>query len=177
MKAPGIARQSAPTRRRPADDTRTALTRRETPFSRAVIAAARQVAAAAAGVLLFAACSSSVSPASPAPTAVTPTPTPTPTPAPAAGPVRVTITSAGVNPAEVTIDAGAQVTFINNDTQPHDVAGGPDLEHPDCREIDAVGFLSPGQSRQTAPLPTVRTCDYHDHSNHSPVFNGRIIIR
>ncbi len=82
-----------------------------------------------------------------------------------------------MSPAEVTIPAGGQVTFINNDTQPHDVAGGPDIEHPDCREIDAVGFLTPGQSRQTAVLTIVRTCDYHDHSNHSPIFSGRIIIR
>jgi hypothetical protein len=69
------------------------------------------------------------------------------------------------------------VTFINNDAQPHDVAGGPDIAHPDCREIDAVGFLVTGQSRQTAPLPEARVCDYHDHSNHDPIFTGRIVIR
>jgi plastocyanin len=82
-----------------------------------------------------------------------------------------------MTPQEVTIAAGGQVTFVNNDRIPHDIQGGPDVEHPDCREIDAVGFLTPGQSRQTNPLGVVRTCDYHDHSFHAPGFDGRIVIR
>jgi plastocyanin len=126
-----------------------------------------------AGAILIAACGGSAS--------VDPTAAPTPVPSPAAAtppPVTaVTITAAGVSPVEITVAAGTQVSFTNNDTAPHDVAGGPDLEHPDCREIDAVGFLVPGQTKRTAPLTTVRTCDYHDHQNHSPVFNGRIVIR
>jgi plastocyanin len=93
------------------------------------------------------------------------------------GPPTVRITPGGVNPVEITVRVGDRVTFINEDVQPHDVAGGPDIAHPDCREIDAVGFLVTGQSRQTAPLPDARICDYHDHSNHAPIFNGRIIIR
>src|SRR5262245_24481954 len=104
-----------------------------------------------------------------------PSPPPTGPTAPTFPTVRITPT--GVNPPEIEIRVGEQVLFINNDTQPHDVAGGPDFEHPDCREIDAVGLLVPGQSRQTAPMPTARACDYHDHSNHSTIFNGRIIIR
>ena len=80
-------------------------------------------------------------------------------------------------PREVTIAAGGQVTFVNNDRIPHDIQGGPDPEHPDCREIDAVGFLTPGQTRQTNPLGVVRTCEYHDHSFHAPGFDGRIVIR
>ena len=82
-----------------------------------------------------------------------------------------------MNPLEVTIAAGGRVTFLNNDNIPHDVQGGPDPEHRDCLEIDAVGFLTPGQSRQTNPLTNARTCDYHDHSFHVPNFNGRIFIQ
>jgi plastocyanin len=89
----------------------------------------------------------------------------------------VTILPSGVSPREITVAVGDRVTFMNNDVQPHDVAGGPDPATPDCHEINAVGFLLPGQSRQTAPLPSVRSCDYHDHSNHAPIFNGRIVIR
>jgi len=48
--------------------------------------------------------------------------------------------------------------------------------HRHCLEI-AVGFLTPGQSKQTSRLTTVRTCDYHDHSFHALNFNGRIVIR
>jgi plastocyanin len=99
-----------------------------------------------------------------------------PAPGPS-GPPTVRITAAGVAPVEITVRVGDRVTFMNEDGQPHDVAGGPDIAHPDCREIDAVGFLVTGQSRQTAPLPDARICDYHDHSNHAPIFNGRIIIR
>ena len=89
----------------------------------------------------------------------------------------MSITAAGVSPKEVTTTVGGTVIFTNNDTIPHDVAGGPDPANPDCREIDAVGFLTPGQTKQTAPLPVARTCDYHDHGFHSTLFNGRIVIR
>ena len=111
-----------------------------------------------------------------------PAPTPTaPTPVPVAPVVpvvpTVTILSTGVSPREITVAVGDRVTFVNNDVQPHDTAGGPDPATRDCPEIDAVGFLLPGQSRQTAPMPVARTCDYHDHMNHAPIFNGRIIVR
>ena len=97
-------------------------------------------------------------------------------PAPVDPPI-VTIAATGVNPLQLIVAVGDRVTFINNDSQPHEIAGGPDPATPDCREIDAVGFLAPGQSRQTAPLPVARTCDYHDHNNHSRVFTGRLLIR
>jgi plastocyanin len=87
----------------------------------------------------------------------------------------VTITAAGVSPQDITVDAGTQLAFTNNDIAPHDIAGGPDPAHPDCHEIDAVGFLTPGQTKRTGTL--TRTCDYHDHGNHSPIFTGRIIVR
>jgi len=119
-------------------------------------------------------------------TATSPSLTPAPGPAPAPGgpppapapvPPRVTITSNGVDPASITVAVGTRVTFVNNDTIPHDVAGGPDPFHPDCPQIDAVGFLTPGQSRQTDPLLQARTCEYHDHAFHSTLFNGRIVIQ
>lgn len=67
--------------------------------------------------------------------------------------------------------------FVNNDAIPHDILGGPDPFTPGCPEIDAVGFLTPGQSRQTAAFDRATTCDYHDHFFHSPLFNGRILIQ
>ena len=72
---------------------------------------------------------------------------------------------------------GGRVTFVNKDTIAHDIMGGPDPARPDCHEIDAVGFLTPGQSGQTAPLLNVRTCDYHDHFFHSVTFTGKIVIQ
>jgi plastocyanin len=87
----------------------------------------------------------------------------------------VTITASGINPREITVDSGTQLAFTNNDSAPHDIAGGPDPAHPDCHEIDAVGFLVPGQTKRTGIL--TRTCDYHDHGYHSPDFTGRIVVR
>ena len=89
----------------------------------------------------------------------------------------VTISAGGVAPQEVQTAVGTRVMFINNDTIAHDIMGGPDPTRPDCHEIDSVGFLSPGQSRQTAPFAQARLCEYHDHSFHSTLFNGRILIQ
>jgi hypothetical protein len=89
----------------------------------------------------------------------------------------VTISSSGVHPNGVETAVGTSVMFVNDDIHPHDIKGGPDPLRPDCREIDSVGFLTPGQSRQTAPFPEARLCEYHDHYYHSPLFNGRILIQ
>src|SRR5690242_8639549 len=70
---------------------------------------------------------------------------PVPAPAPAGPPLTatITITPKGMDPVDVTIAAGGRVTFTNTDNEPHDVQGGVDVDHPDCHEIDAVGFLTP----------------------------------
>lgn len=143
---------------------------------------AKGVSRFVAGVLLVcaAACGSDYSsPSAPSPApAATPSPAPAPAPSPAPPATRVvTITSSGVNPGDVQTAVGTRVMFVNNDTIAHDIMGGPDPTRPDCHEIDSVGFLSPGQSRQTAPFPQARLCEYHDHSYHSTLFNGRILIQ
>ena len=54
----------------------------------------------------------------------------------------------------------------------------PHPEHTDCPELDSVGFLSPGQSRQTGNLNTVRTCGFHDHElPENRNLQGTIIIQ
>jgi len=105
-----------------------------------------------------------------------PGPSTGPTPPPPDPPI-IRIAPTGSDPKQLIVAVGERVTFVNNDLQPHDIQGGPDPANPDCREIDAVGFLVPGQSKQTLPLPVARACDYHDHQNHAPVFTGRIVIR
>jgi plastocyanin len=87
-------------------------------------------------------------------------PSPTPT---ATATLTVTITSNGANPKTLTVMPGSQVTFINNDSIDHQMYSDPHPEHTDCPELDSVGFLAPGQSRQTGNLNTVRTCGFHDH--------------
>jgi hypothetical protein len=122
------------------------------------------------------ACSGSNSPTPSSPTPVAGT-TPAPAPAPA-GPPTITITATGMTPLELTIGVGQRVTFVNTDTRAHDVVGGIDPEHPDCPEIAAAGFLTPGRTSVTAPFTSARTCEYHDHTAMGvPAFQGRIIIR
>jgi hypothetical protein len=110
--------------------------------------------------------------------------TPTPPPAggspPAPGPAgtTVTITASGLSPRDLTIPVGSRVTFINADTRPHDLAGGPDPGRPDCPEVDAAGFIAPGQRRDSAVFTAPRTCEYHDHAYLGvAAFQGRIVVQ
>ena len=99
-----------------------------------------------------------------------------PTPAPA-GPM-FSITSMGVTPRSVTVTRGSQVTFVNNDSRPHDMESDPHPEHTDCPEINSVGTLNPGQSRQTGNLNTARTCGFHDHlAAENNTLRGSIVIQ
>lgn len=96
-----------------------------------------------------------------------PTPTsPTPTPGGSSG-ATITITSSGVSPRAVTVSVGSRVTFVNNDSRPHDMASDPHPTHTDCPAVNDAGFLQPGQSRQTGNLNSPRTCRYHDHNRES----------
>jgi plastocyanin len=92
--------------------------------------------------------------------------------------VTVTITASGVSPRAVTVSAGSRVTFLNNDSRPHDMASDPHPDHSTCPPINDVGFLQAGQSRQTGNLNTPRTCGFHDHSNPSVAsLQGSITIQ
>src|SRR5258706_2123645 len=76
----------------------------------------------------------------------------------------IVITSAGaVCPANITIARGTQVTFVNQDRIGHDMFSDPHPDHNDCPEINQVGHLEPGQSRQTGNLVIARVCGFHDH--------------
>ena len=112
-------------------------------------------AAAGAMAILMAACGGSGSGSAGSPTAPT---------GPTTATTTITISNNAVSPQNITITRGSQVTFINNDTRPHDMESNPHPEHTDCPEINQVGFLNPGQSRQTGNMNTVRTCGFHDHN-------------
>lgn len=150
------------------------------------------VAAVAACVFTITGCGSSGSGTapSPAPTpapAPTPSPTPAPTPSPTPTPVPTptpgsgttfTITSAGVSPKSITVAPGTRVTFINNDSRAHDMESNPHPEHTDCPPINQVGFITPGQTKQTGNLNTVRTCGFHDHDqSDNRNLQGTIVIQ
>jgi hypothetical protein len=94
-------------------------------------------------------------------------------------PNRITIGASGnVTPSELVVAPGTRVLFVNNHTQGHDMASDPHPEHSDCPELNQVGLLAPGASRETGNLVAVRTCRFHDHNNPSdPRLQGRIVIR
>ena len=99
---------------------------------------------------------------------------------PSTGGATVTITSAGVSSPQINVVQGSRVTFVNNDTRAHNMTSDPHPEHTDCPELNTVGLLQPGQSRETGNLVTVRTCGFHDHDDPPPGGNkwtGRITIR
>jgi plastocyanin len=102
--------------------------------------------------------------------------TPSPTPE---NPYRITISQSGaVAPAELIVPPGTRVLFTNNDSRRHDMSSDPHPEHNLCPEINQVGVLQTGQTRETGNLVTVRTCGFHDHENpDNRLLTGRIIIR
>jgi plastocyanin len=108
-------------------------------------------------------------------TPTNPTPNPTPTP----GGTTITIGSDGrVSPASLTVAVGSRVTFVNNHNRPHDMFSDPHPEHTDCPEFDSVGFLNPGQSRQTQNLNRACTCGFHDHNEPTNTgLQGRVTIQ
>jgi plastocyanin len=104
-------------------------------------------------------------------TPTTPPPTPTVT-------NTITITAQGASPRNIQINAGSRVTFVNNDTRAHNMTSDPHPEHTQCPELNSIGLLTPGQSRESGNLNTVRTCGFHDHDNPGTTsLTGTITIR
>ncbi len=120
------------------------------PFTRSVAAA--MAFAAVAG--LTAACGSS-SPNTGPSTSATCTASSTST--------TITISNNAVCPQNITVPRGTQVTFVNSDSRTHEMTSDPHPTHEDCPEINAVGNLVVGQSRQTSNLVIARRCGFHDH--------------
>ena len=90
----------------------------------------------------------------------------------------ITITAVGVAPKTVQIAAGGRIRFVNNDSTTHLMGSDPHPEHTDCPETNQIGFLLPGQSRETGNFVQPRTCGFHDHERPDMVaLRGTIIIR
>ena len=83
-----------------------------------------------------------------------------------------------VCPQSLTVARGTQVTFTNQDSVVHNMDSDPHPEHTDCVEINQVGFLNPGQSRQTGNLNTAKRCGFHDHDRPDTAsLKGAIVIQ
>ena len=109
----------------------------------------------------------------------------TPSPSPGGGgdgggtpAATITISNNAVSPRSVTVSAGSRINFVNSDSRAHEMASDPHPAHTECPELNQVGFLNPGQQRQTGAMNTRRTCSYHDHINESnSALQGTIVIQ
>jgi plastocyanin len=83
-----------------------------------------------------------------------------------------------VRPANLLVNAGDRVTFLNLDGVAHDMTSDPHPDHTDCPAINEVGLLQPGQSQQTGNLVFAGTCGFHDHDQpFNDLLQGTIVIR
>ena len=78
----------------------------------------------------------------------------------------ITITSAGASPRDITVSVGSRVTFVNNDSRPHEMNSDPHPSHEDCPALN-IGFIAAGAQGISQNLNTVRTCGFHDHNQPS----------
>jgi plastocyanin len=75
----------------------------------------------------------------------------------------ITISNNAACPQNIVVPRGTQVTFVNSDSRTHEMTSDPHPEHTDCPEINQVGNLVAGQTRQTGNLNIARRCGFHDH--------------
>lgn len=89
----------------------------------------------------------------------------------------IRITASGVEPKQVRIDVGRQVTFVNEDTRSHEMLSDPHPLHTGCPEVNQVGDLAPGQSRTTGVFGATRNCGFHDNRQDGvAALRGNIIV-
>jgi plastocyanin len=133
------------------------------------------------GLAAVAGCSGGSSPTAATPPTTSPPTTPPPSPAPAPPGLTATIVITSNNtfqPSEVTIAVGGRVTFINQNNRAHDITSDPLHLHTDCPPVIDVGFIQPGQTKQTGVLSVARVCGFHDHMQETnPDLHGRIIVQ
>lgn len=115
-------------------------------------------------------------PSTPSPPAQPPVSNP-----PAGPPLTATIVIGSNNafiPLEVTVAVGGRVSFENRNSRAFDIMSDPPLIHTDCPPVQEVGFIQPGQTKQTGVLNVSGVCGFHDHFNeHNPDLRGRIIVQ
>ena len=89
----------------------------------------------------------------------------------------ITITAAGADPQTMRIRVGERVVFTNDDSVDHDMSSDQHPTHTECPAVNQVGYLLPGETRETGNFVRAETCTFHDHINPTNTsLNGSIII-
>ena len=89
----------------------------------------------------------------------------------------ITITGAGADPRDLRIRVGERVVFGNNDSVDHEMSSDSHPTHLACPQINQVGYLRPGETRETGNFVRPETCSFHDHINPTNVsLTGTITV-
>ena len=97
---------------------------------------------------------------------------------PPAGQASATIhlSASGLDQKALTVKAGDEVEFINDDAAAHEIASDPHPAHTDCPELNS-GMLAHGQTFTATMGSTAKTCGLHDHLQPgNAAFRGTITI-
>jgi plastocyanin len=128
------------------------------------------------GMSAMMACTASAPPT--ASSATAPDADPGPPPAiPTTEGATLTLSGSGVSPKQVRVYQGTRVTFVNQDSADHEIQSNPLHLHTDCPAMNSVGFIVPGQSRLSDPLPVAKPCGFHDHTREGDAaFYGTVFV-
>jgi len=89
----------------------------------------------------------------------------------------VTVSSAGVTPQVLHVNAPVTVSFRNSDGAAHRFEPAPELGYGDCTELGQLGTLAPGQNGTLAITRTGLICAYHDAAGPANrAFQGLIVL-
>jgi plastocyanin len=94
-------------------------------------------------------------------------------------PFTITISTGGIaDPKQLIVPPGTRVLFVNHHSRPHNMTSDPHPDHHDCEQLNQVGLLNAGQSRESGNLVTTRACGFHDHDDPDNInLRGSIVIR
>lgn len=119
-------------------------------------------------------------PTQPQPTQPEQTPTPSPQELFSASPtdqtqeVTVEINANGFSPDKITIKASGKVTWVNNDTQNHQVNSAVHPTHLVYPPLNTIGLLKPAEKKSLI-FPDKGTYKYHNHLN--PQLTGLVVVQ
>ena len=85
----------------------------------------------------------------------------------------VKISSSGFLPQNITISAGKSVTWVNEDTESHQVNSAVHPTHQLYPPLNTVSLLKSGEKKSLS-FPDLGTYKYHDHLN--PSLTGSVTV-